>query len=91
MLTVCRLTHTGKTVTFYYSLESFPFRSGDDGDGFDVNQAMVRPGGPGLISMVERARHADGRVDIRSSSGEGTTVTARFQLPREGSDAQRVE
>lgn len=58
----------------------------DDGDGFDVNLALARRGGLGLVSMVERARHADGRVDIDSGSGDGTTVTARFQLPSERSD-----
>ncbi|MEN8143881.1 MAG: PAS domain S-box protein [Gemmatimonadota bacterium] len=59
----------------------------DDGEGFDVRWAMARRGGLGLVSMIERARHAAGRVDITSEAGMGTVVTARFNLPSEQSDA----
>jgi signal transduction histidine kinase len=61
-------------------------RIDDDGMGFDVDAAMARRGGLGLISMVERARHAGGQVEISSAPGEGTTVTARFRLPSRVSD-----
>ena len=45
----------------------------DTGDGFDVAEARKNVG-LGLISMEERARLVNGKLDIRSKPGVGTTV-----------------
>lgn len=46
----------------------------DDGIGFDPDAAEVRSRHLGLTSMEERARELHGRLKIRSSPGQGTTV-----------------
>lgn len=49
----------------------------DDGEGFDVVATEARLGrtrGLGMIEMYERARIADGRVEVRSQTGAGTEV-----------------
>jgi PAS domain S-box-containing protein len=45
----------------------------DSGNGFDVAQARKK-GGLGLTSMEERVRLVNGKFDIRSQPGQGTTV-----------------
>jgi signal transduction histidine kinase len=47
----------------------------DEGHGFVTNDS-ARGRGLGLISMAERARLAEGRLEIWSQPGAGTTVTA---------------
>jgi PAS domain S-box-containing protein len=46
----------------------------DSGAGFDISAAQGR--GLGLISMKERVKAVDGRLDVRSAPGEGTTIHA---------------
>jgi signal transduction histidine kinase len=46
----------------------------DDGIGFDPASADARGRRLGLTSMEERARRIGGRLEIRSSAGEGTRV-----------------
>jgi signal transduction histidine kinase len=50
----------------------------DDGVGFDPNAAAARSRRLGLTSMEERARHAGGRLEVRSTPGSGTTVSVRI-------------
>jgi signal transduction histidine kinase len=50
----------------------------DDGTGFDVAAAVAKKTGYGLISMRERAEVLPGSLDIRSSPGTGSVVTARW-------------
>lgn len=55
----------------------------DDGAGFDVEAALLaarQEGHFGLAGMQERARLADGSVNLHSRPGQGTTVTAEFPL-----------
>jgi len=55
----------------------------DDGKGFDLAEAHRRAmggGSIGLLSMEERAALADGRIEIRTAPGAGTTVRAVFPL-----------
>jgi len=52
----------------------------DEGKGFHADDS-ARGRGLGLISMGERARLADGRFEIRSQPGAGTTV--RVIIPRQ--------
>ena len=51
----------------------------DDGVGFDPT--AMRDGGIGLIGMRERVELLDGRLDIESSRGAGTTLVAEVPLP----------
>ncbi len=46
----------------------------DDGAGFDPQQAELRSKRLGLTSMEERAQRLGGRLEIRSTHGQGTTV-----------------
>jgi signal transduction histidine kinase len=64
----------------------------DDGRGFDVEERLVeaaRGGRLGLIGMAERVRLLGGRLDVSSTPGGPTTVTAR--IPRWRPPAQGGE
>jgi signal transduction histidine kinase len=50
----------------------------DDGRGFD--QGATRDGGIGLIGMRERMALLDGRLDVESTPGAGTTILAEIPL-----------
>jgi two-component system sensor histidine kinase UhpB len=53
----------------------------DDGGGFDATRPRSRASrgaGLGLEGMAERARLVAGALDVRSSPGNGTTVTLRI-------------
>jgi signal transduction histidine kinase len=50
----------------------------DDGEGFD--SGSVRDGGYGLVGMRERVGLLDGRLQIESSEGGGTTLVAEVPL-----------
>jgi signal transduction histidine kinase len=51
----------------------------DDGRGFDPRDPELRARRLGLTSMEERAQRLGGRLEIRSSPGDGTTV--RLEVP----------
>ena len=51
----------------------------DDGDGFDADQ---HSSGFGLLGMRERLVLVNGRLDVDSAPGEGTTVRAEIPLRR---------
>ena len=50
----------------------------DDGAGFD--QRAIREGGVGLLGMRERLALVDGRLEIESRPGAGTTIVAEVPL-----------
>jgi signal transduction histidine kinase len=50
----------------------------DDGDGFDLR--TVRDEGIGLLGMRERLALLDGRLEVESRPGAGTTVVAEVPL-----------
>jgi signal transduction histidine kinase len=52
----------------------------DDGTGFSQPGSADR-GGLGLVGMRERVRLLDGRFEIESSPGAGTTLVAEVPLP----------
>jgi len=57
----------------------------DDGNGFDLQEALKRAmdgASLGLIGMQERASLAEGRVEISSNIGQGTTIHASFLSSR---------
>jgi len=63
----------------------------DDGVGFNVMQAHQRAAhgqSLGLLGMEERIRLLDGRLDVRSSPGEGTEIMASIPLPPETEQKQ---
>jgi signal transduction histidine kinase len=45
----------------------------DEGSGFDTARAK-EAGGLGLISIEERVRLLDGRLEVNSQPGKGTTL-----------------
>jgi signal transduction histidine kinase len=51
----------------------------DDGAGFDPR--LVHDGGIGIVGMRERLALLDGRLEIESRPGAGTTVVAEVPLP----------
>lgn len=57
----------------------------DDGAGFDPaahgDDGGLEGGGFGLPSMTERAELVGGTLEVRSSPGRGTTVTATVPVP----------
>lgn len=50
----------------------------DDGNGFD--QTNVRDGALGLVGMRERAALLNGRIELHSTPGHGTTLIAELPL-----------
>jgi signal transduction histidine kinase len=59
----------------------------DDGAGFDWREARSR-GGLGLRSMEERAWLVNGKVELASREGSGTTVTVTIELNRSSGQAK---
>jgi PAS domain S-box-containing protein len=65
-------------------------RIADRGAGFDP-EAVRRAGGTsGLAGMRERARLLGGRLEVVSSPGRGTTVTAEFPVDAVGEEKERT-
>lgn len=56
----------------------------DDGVGFDAAAVLARPpkDSLGLQGMAERMEMVGGRLEVRSSPGQGTLVEMRIPLPR---------
>ena len=54
----------------------------DDGPGFDPE--AVEAGHYGLLGMRERARLAEGRLDVQSERGQGTTIKVWLPTTSEG-------
>ncbi len=52
----------------------------DDGIGFDLDEAEARRPGIGLTSMRERVDLLEGRLDVRTAKGNGTTISATVPL-----------
>jgi signal transduction histidine kinase len=52
----------------------------DDGVGFDVEEAERRRHGMGLTSMRERVSLLDGRFEVKTAKGSGTTISATVPL-----------
>ena len=73
-------------VDLIFTKRTVRVRIRDDGDGFEVGGT---PSGIGLRGMRERVALANGRVEIASSPGHGTTV--RVSLPVPATPRPRVE
>lgn len=63
----------------------------DDGTGFDSAAVAGHGGAPslGLLGMEERVRSRGGRIEIRSATGQGTQVSARFPLCRPAAEERQ--
>ena len=72
--------HAGRKVSVSAAPREFDGRGviEDDGAGFD--QRAVREGGVGLLGMRERLALVDGRLEIESRPGAGTTIVAEVPL-----------
>jgi signal transduction histidine kinase len=74
------IKHAGPT-TARIRLEStngrLMFEIADDGKGFDRSQTAA---GTGLQGMIDRLDAIGGSLDVRSSPGEGTTLTGRVPV-----------
>jgi len=57
---------------------SLRFTVSDDGTGYDVSRT---PMGSGQRNMADRLAALDGRLEVRSVPGKGTTITANLPLP----------
>ena len=81
---VTRHSKAGKVIiTLRTDAEGIKLGVVDNGVGFDVTSARqnARNGGSlGLLNMQERAGLVGGQLDVVSTHGKGTTVTARFPL-----------
>ena len=58
----------------------------DDGRGFDPDAAT---GGFGLLGMRERVGLVQGKVEVTSAPGDGTTVRARIPAERRSEEGER--
>lgn len=66
--------------------DSISFLIQDDGEGFDVKEAMVRnptEKGLGLATMEERTRMLGGSFDVRSQVGRGTRISFTIPVSKE--------
>ncbi len=70
-----RTSHTRKTLTI---------EIGDDGIGFS-SDATTQAGHYGLVGLRERARLAQGRLEVKSAPGQGTVLL--LHLPLDGEEA----
>jgi signal transduction histidine kinase len=60
----------------------------DDGRGFDPAAPADRRSGTGLASMRERVALLGGVIDVRSTPGDGTSVSVRVPLARAWNDGE---
>jgi signal transduction histidine kinase len=60
----------------------------DNGRGFNVENELAkeRAGGLGLLGMQERFELLGGRVEIFSTPGEGTEITASMPFETENTE-----
>lgn len=83
MTNICKYAEASH-VTFHLAFETkmVKLRVVDDGVGFDVQEALrhhLHTGrGLGLLGMRERAELLGGRLQIESSPGSGTSITAEL-------------
>ncbi len=75
------------SISLRFMKKAVEVRIGDDGRGFDVEEAISskdRPRGLGLLGMKERVELANGTLSIRSHpDGGGTEIDVKISLNRE--------
>ncbi|MFE9441696.1 sensor histidine kinase [Streptomyces sp. NPDC006602] len=70
---------TAVGITVAYSDATLTVSVRDDGCGFDTSTAGL--GGYGLAGLRARAAEVGGTAQVRSTPGDGTTVTVRLPVP----------
>ena len=84
---IAKHAHAKKTdLIIHFKRNSIIVHIQDDGDGFDVEEAISsrdRPRGLGLLGMKERVELVHGSLDIRSQPGSGTEVEIEIPLNQE--------
>ena len=74
-------THTW--VSLWFAPETLRLEIGDDGSGFDLEQATAVAGGHlGIVGMLERTECLGGTLAVESAPGRGTRV--RLSVPTAG-------
>jgi signal transduction histidine kinase len=85
-------THSGAQqayVTLDYGSVALKVVVQDNGRGFDWRKALANPGKHlGLIGMKERAESLGGRLEVRSSPGQGTTLLIEVPMDQTGGDVR---
>jgi signal transduction histidine kinase/ligand-binding sensor domain-containing protein len=71
---------TDTLVNLLYAADGLTLSVRDNGVGFSLDEAARKEGHYGLVGMRERAFAIDGKLDIVSQSGSGTTVTLNVPL-----------
>jgi signal transduction histidine kinase len=69
------------TISAHVERGSLILKASDDGVGFDMTAGSAE-GHHGLRNMTNRARMLDGRLDIESAPGRGTTIKLSVPLSR---------
>jgi signal transduction histidine kinase len=74
-------------IRFDFSPEYLTLSISDDGCGFDVDKLSTalftdQKGGQGILSMKKRAAEMNGRLELNSEPGKGTTMTFKLSLNR---------
>jgi len=78
--------HAGATsfeVVLTYAEEGVSLRVSDDGNGFEHSEAQRRARDGvsyGLRSIGERVKREEGRLDVVSAPGQGTTIYVRLPV-----------
>lgn len=72
-------------IDFDISQDDLSLSITDNGHGFDLEQSgpaltAWEKGGHGIFSMKKRAAELNGKLDIKSEVGRGTTITVRLPL-----------
>jgi signal transduction histidine kinase len=70
------------SIALAYADEALTVSVRDDGHGFDPAAPV---GGYGLAGLRARAAEVGGTAQVRSTPGDGTTVTVRLPVPPERS------
>lgn len=73
-------------VTLWRSERTMEIKVEDRGVGFDLEKALDEQRSSGLIGMRERVGLLDGRLDIETAPGKGTSLTISFPLAGERSE-----
>ncbi|MCA9961676.1 MAG: GAF domain-containing protein, partial [Anaerolineales bacterium] len=76
---------TAVHVTLAQELDMISLTIEDNGSGFSIPnlEEVVPVNGAGLVGMVERLEMVDGRLDITSTPGQGSRLTAVVPFTRE--------
>ncbi len=70
-------------VTLHRHTDAATLSVHDDGVGFDLAEVEARRPGMGLTSMRERIDLLNGKLDVNTAKGSGTTITATVPLDAE--------